>query len=71
MVSSTDDEVLSMDPSDLMGILRDLGINLSASIIFEFLKTKFGAQQPVEKAVFEQEFSAFLKMHGVPSVCCN
>ena len=54
-----------MDYSLFAGVLRDLGINLSASLIFEFLKKKFGMQQPVEKANFEQEFAAFLKIHGV------
>jgi hypothetical protein len=54
-----------MDPSTFAGVLRDLGINLSASLIFEFLKKKFGTHQSVEKAAFEQELSAFLKVHGV------
>jgi len=54
-----------MDYSLFAGVLRDLGINLSASLIFEFFKKKFGMQQPVEKANFEQEFAAFLKIHGV------
>lgn len=54
-----------MDPSLFAGVLRDLGINLSASLIFEFLKKKFGTHHSVEKAVFEQELSAFLKVHGV------
>jgi hypothetical protein len=54
-----------MDSSLFAGVLRDLGINLSASLIFEFLKEKFGTQQPVEKTNFEKEFAAFLKIHGV------
>jgi hypothetical protein len=36
-----------MDYSLFAGVLRDLGINLSASLIFEFFKKKFGMQQPV------------------------
>ncbi len=54
-----------MDYSLFTGVLRDLGINLSASLIFEFFKKKFGTQQPVEKVNFEQEFAAFLKIYGV------
>ncbi len=54
-----------MDYSLFTGVLRDLGINLSASLIFEFLKKKFGTQQPVEKVNFEQELAAFLKIYGV------
>lgn len=50
----------------LMQVLRDLGVNLSANVMFEFLKSKFGKQQlPLEKTAFEHELSSFLKIHGV------
>jgi len=54
-----------MDSSILVGVLRDLGINISASAIYNFLKEKFKSQSSVEKASLEQELAAFLKIHGV------
>lgn len=54
-----------MDSSVLVGVLQDLSVNISASAIFEFLKTKFGSQPSVEKTAFEHELSSFLKIHGV------
>ena len=54
-----------MDSSILVSVLRDLGINISASAIYDFLKAKFGSQSSVEKASLEQELSVFLKIHGV------
>jgi len=54
-----------MDPSILVGVLRDLGVNVSASAIYDFLKEKFGSQSSVKKTALENESSAFLKIHGV------
>ena len=54
-----------MDSSILVGVLQDLGVNISASAIYDFLKEKFGSQSSVEEAVLEKELSAFLKIHGV------
>ena len=54
-----------MDSSVLVGVLQDLGVNVSASAIYDFLKEKFGLQSSVEKTVLEKKLSAFLKIHGV------
>jgi hypothetical protein len=54
-----------MDSSRLVGVLQDLGLNIGASAIYDFLKAKFGSQSTVEKMALEQELSAFLKIHGV------
>ena len=54
-----------MDSSVFLGVLQDLGVNISASAIYDFLKEKFGLQSSVEKTVLEKELSAFLKIHGV------
>jgi hypothetical protein len=54
-----------MDSSILVGVLRDLGINISASAIYDFLKEKFESQSSVDKAALEKDLSAFLKIHGV------
>lgn len=54
-----------MESSILVGVLQDLGVNISASAIFDFLKAKFGSQSSVQKASLEQELSAFLKIYGV------
>ena len=58
---------MTIDPAILVGVFRDLGINLSASVIFEFLKSRFGKSLGVEQSTFEHELSAFLKIHGVQS----
>jgi hypothetical protein len=61
-----------MESSILVGVLQDLGVNISASAIYDFLKEKFGSQSSVEKAVLEKELSAFLKIHGTASnLKCN
>lgn len=56
---------MTIDPAILVGVFRDLGINLSASVIFEFLKSRFGKSLGVEQSTFEHELSSFLKIHGV------
>lgn len=54
-----------MDSSILVGVLQDLGVNISASATYDFLKGKFGSQSSVEKMALEKELSAFLKIHSV------
>ena len=44
-----------MDSSVFLGVLQDLGVNISASAIYDFLKEKFGLQSSVEKTVLEKE----------------
>lgn len=48
-----------------MVVLHDLGVNISASATYDFLKEKFGSQSYVEKTMLEKELSSFLKIHGV------
>ena len=54
-----------MDFSILVGVLQDLGVNIGASAIYDFLKAKFGTHLSVDKTTLEKELSAFLKIHDV------
>ena len=54
-----------MDPSILASVFQDIGINVSASAIYDFLKAKFVSKSTIEKTVIERELSAFLKIHGI------
>ena len=50
---------------DLAQILLDLGINLSANVIFEFVRNYFQAHRTSAVAEFESRLDSFLQMHGV------
>lgn len=50
---------------DLAQILRDLGINLSANVIFEFIRSYFQTRQTSTVVEFESSLDSFLQMHGV------
>jgi hypothetical protein len=53
-----------MDPSILVGLLRDLGVNISATFMVDFLKEIFRSKSAVERTAIERELSAFLRIHG-------
>ena len=56
---------MPIDLSQVTAILRDIGVSLTASAIYDFLKSKFQGDQQIERAVVERELDAYLKIHGV------
>jgi hypothetical protein len=56
---------MPIDLSPISAILRDIGVSLTASAIYDFLKSKFQGREQIECAVVERELDAYLKVHGV------
>lgn len=54
-----------MDISALQSVLSDLGVNLAANTVYDFLRSQFSSERKADLGTVQQRFESFLQVHGV------